>query len=66
MGSGAHIPAEGLKRVFGDADVALLPEYVSRLEGPLYLAPEELDPSQLLGQSRQASATRNGRFIFRA
>jgi len=37
------IPADGLKRVFGKADVAIIPEYVSHPDGPRYLEPEELE-----------------------
>jgi len=36
------IPTEGLKRVFGDAGVAVVPEYAPHPEGPRYLEPEEL------------------------
>ncbi len=37
------IPTEGLKREFGDDDVAVVPEYVSHPDGPRYLGPEELE-----------------------
>lgn len=36
------IPTEGMKRVFGTSDVAVVPEWVVRPEGPRCLEPEEL------------------------
>jgi hypothetical protein len=49
------IPTEGLKRVLGDPDAAVVPEFVPNPEGPRCLEPEELealpnywsDPAQL-------------------
>lgn len=37
------IPTEGLLRVFGNADVSVVPEFVSHIDEPRYLEPEELE-----------------------
>jgi hypothetical protein len=37
------IPTDGLKRVFGTAEIAVVPEWVVGPDGPRYLEPEELE-----------------------
>jgi hypothetical protein len=61
------IPTESLRRVFGDAEPAVVPELVPHPDGPRYLEPDELASlPNYWDDPRQAASDRDGGFVVPA